>query len=235
MKLLLQRTTLLVGIWLVLGAPPADLIAQETVSYDVPLETRQRSFPSDLRRSLLEQSIEVSEVSLKSGTVDRVLNTFEGDPAVAIVLVDRQSGEIIPARRSGDASFSVGASTSPPKGCRQSCADWKNPRRIKLDNARSTVSAPGIGDIEVQMLPNANAAGAVDVATGRTYVEWPVIIRVPRSDTFERNFTKRVVFRGFGQLSQEEFLVVDVASIEVPDGRIFDVIASHSVDLPGGN
>lgn len=235
MNLLLRRTTLLVGIWLVLGAPPADLAAQETISYDVPLETRQRSFPSDLRRSLLEHSIEASDVRLASGTVDRVLNTFEGDPAVAIVLVDRQSGEIIPAHRNGDASFSVGASTRPPKGCGRSCADWKNPRRIKLDNARTTVSAPGIGDIEVQMLPNANAAGAVDAATGRTYVEWPVIIRVPKSDTFEKNFTKRVVFRGFGQLSQDEFLVVDMASIEVPDGRIFDVIASHSVNLPGDN
>lgn len=208
------------------------MLAQETVVYDVAIEARQGEFPNDLRRSLLRQTIDANEVDLSSETFDRVLEMFGEDPTVAIVLLDRGSGELVPARRQGTASFSVGPPADAPAACGQACADFDNPRRLRLESAKTTVSAPGIGDIEVQILGNADAAGAVDPATGRTYVEWPIIVRVPAGQMFDRPFTRRVVFRGFGQLSDGALRVVDVARLEVPGGRTFDVIASHSVDLP---
>lgn len=224
--------TLLLGLLLIPSAAPAVALAQESAVYDVAIEERQAEFPAELRRSLLRQTIDAGEVSLSSEAFDRVLEMFGGDPTVAIVLLDRSSGELVPARRQGRASFSVGPPADVPAACGRACADFDNPRRLRLEKAKTTVSAPGIGDIEVQLLGNADVAGAVDPATGRTYVAWPVIIRVPRGDTFERPFTKRVVFRGFGQLSEGALRVVDAARLEVPGGRTFDVIASHSVELP---
>lgn len=233
--MLLRRAALLLAAALLLMAvPPSLLDAQEATVYDVALEQRQRAFPSDARRSMLAQALEVSDVSLTAQTVNQVLELFEADPAVAIVLVDHQSGEIIPASRRGSASLSIGPPTDVPARCGGACADFRNPRSLKLEKATTTVSAPGIGDVQVRMLGNVDAGGAVDPATGRVYVEWPVLLRVPKGDMFERKFTTRAVFRGFGQMSGSSLQVVDVARLDLPGDRTLDVIASHSVELPDG-
>ncbi len=227
----LHRSILLVALSAVVGLPSTGS-AQNPVTYDVAYDDDSSpGMSSDAFRSMLQQALDVSEMNLPDGVFGRVVQLFEQQPDAEIIVFDHRSNQLLPANRRGQASFTVGSGTTPPRGCGRSCADWKNPRRLTLDNANTTVTAPGLGDVSVRILRNANAAGALDPNSGRAYVELPVLIRIPRSELFERGLNTQAVFRGFGQMTAQGFLVVDVARLQTPDGRILDVIARHTVNL----
>lgn len=224
----LRRNLLAWTVLSLIVAPLSGLAAQAAGTYGAKLDNRP-GLAGNVRRGLLQQALRVSEVNLPSAIVEQALGMFERQQDVSVLVYDRKSGQLMPASQSGEARFSVGAPAAAPKRCGSACARFRNPRRLTLENAQATVTAPGLGTVSVTILANSNAAGSVDPQSGQAYVEWPVLIRAPRSDQFANGFTARTTFRGFGQLKGRQFLVVDVATVNAPGGRTFDVIASHSV------
>jgi len=223
---------LFVPIAVILFAPAA-LRSQTSISGSFT-DISAKVLPASELRSLLQQSFDAARVPLPRGGLDAIMRAYDAQPDAEIVVFDPASGRTFVAQLAGRANFSVGAAVDASRVCGAPCSGFENARMLRLTAIQATVQGPELGSVEVSLARNSRAAGVIEPETGRAFVQWPVTLRVPRSQLFEQSFTTEAVFSGYGQMRGDGLLVVDVARIQAGGRDVFvgNKNCHHNCDGP---